>query len=211
VTTRRQFLRTTGFTAAALTIGSAVLPIDDLLAPASAQQVKLDDGDYAAFAETVELAAAGAYGPLRARLTNAAALAATAAAAQHHQAHANAIGPLAGKKRVGKPNPGLLRALTDQIGYAANETAVIQVAYDLENALAATHLFLLDSYEGKDPLTSSGSILPVEAGHAVLLGLALGKAAKDITAPDTAGTGFETQDKHVDPATFPAVPVAAKK
>src|SRR5688500_17101662 len=61
---RRAFLRRASTAGMAITIGSAVLPLGGLVAPAAAQdeaEAELDDNDRAAFAQSVELAAAEIY------------------------------------------------------------------------------------------------------------------------------------------------------
>ena len=202
---RRRFLRDVGLSGAALTIGSAVLPIDKLLAAAGAQEVVLTSADLAAFAETLELAGASLYGAMRGRLARPQAVSAITAFQKHHQDHANAIGPAAGDKRVSKPNQLLLPTLTDQLNRAQGENAVLKVAYDFENALAATYLNIIDEITDAAALKLAASIMPVEAQHAVVLGGLISRPAKELTAPDSSGLGFESEDRRLDPAQFPTV------
>ncbi|HZN13323.1 MAG TPA: ferritin-like domain-containing protein [Acidimicrobiales bacterium] len=204
--TRRRFLRGVGASTAALTVGPVVLPMTRLLTAAGAQQAAAPTAaELASFAESIELAAASLYGSLRPRLTRPAAVAAATAYARHHQDHANLIGAAAGDKRTGKANMLLLPTLNDQLGQARNENDVIKVAYDLENSLASTYLFIVGSITDAGVLKSAASVLPVEAQHAVVLGTLIGKSTTELTAPDKDHLGYESEDKHLDPAVFPTV------
>jgi hypothetical protein len=71
------------------------------------------------------------------------------------------------------------------------------VAFDLENAAAATYLFALGALADVSALKLTASILPVESQHAIVLGTALGKPLKDLVP------SFQTVDAKVDPAKFP--------
>jgi hypothetical protein len=194
---RRSFLRQAGIGAGALTIGSSVLTFRSLL-PAAAQEKELTDGDIAAFAESVELAAVEAYkaaagsGKLEAAVVEVGTM-----FAGHHAEHAKAFGGASGGKAKGKPNAKLLAAVGDQLKEAKDQKGILQIAYDLEEAAAATYLFGLGALKSKGALQLAASILPVESQHAVVLGSALGKPATDYVPT------FQTSDKAVDPAKFP--------
>jgi hypothetical protein len=202
---RRRFLVGAGLSTAAVAIGPAVLPMGRLLHAAGAQETAPTPQELAAFAETVELAAASLYGTLRGRVSRPAAVAAITAYTKHHLDHANAIGPSAGDKRTGKPNVVLLPTLTDQLGEANSENAVLKVAYDLENSMASTYLFIVDSIKDPAGLKLAASILPVESQHATVIGTLIGQSTTAITAPDKDQLGYESEDKHLDPAAFPTV------
>jgi rubrerythrin len=194
-TDRRSFLRKAGLGAGALTIGSSVLSFSNLL-PAGAQE--LTDGDIAAFAESVELAAVEAYkaaagsGKLQPAVVEVGTM-----FAGHHQEHAGAFAGASGGKAKGKPNAKLLTAVGDQLKAASDQAAILTIAYDLEEAAAATYLFALGALKTEAALQLSASILPVESQHAVVLGSALGKPATEYVP------SFQTSDKAVDPAKFP--------
>lgn len=197
-TDRRSFLRKAGIGAGALTIGGTALSITNLL-PAGAQEEKeLTDGDIAAFAESVELAAVEAYkaaagsGKLQPAVVEIGTM-----FAGHHQEHAGAFAGASGGAAKGKPNAKLLTAVGDQLKGAADQAAILQIAYDLEEAAAATYLFALGALKSKAALQLSASILPVESQHAVVIATALGKSASDYLP------SFQTSDKAVDPAKFP--------
>jgi len=192
---RRDFLRKATVGAGALVVGSSVLTMAGLL-PAGAQT--LDDGDISAFAESVELAAVAAYkaaagtGKLQAAVVDVGTM-----FAGHHGEHAKAFGGAAGAKATGKPNPKLLEAVGGQLSGAQDQAAILKIAFDLENAAAATYLFALGALKTPAALKLTASILPVESQHAVVLGSAMGKSLSDVVP------SFQTQTGAVDPTKFP--------
>lgn len=198
LTDRRSFLRKAGIGAGALTIGGTALSFSSLLPAGAQEEKKLTDGDIAAFAESVELAAVEAYkaaagsGKLQPAVVEVGTM-----FAGHHQEHAGAFAGASGGKATGKPNAKLLTAVGDQLKGAKDQAAILQIAYDLEEAAAATYLFALGALESEAALQLSASILPVESQHAVVLGTAMNKPASDYLP------SFQTSDKAVDPAKFP--------
>ena len=196
-TARRTFLQRAGITGATVAVGSALLPISGLIASAGAQS--LDDGDIAAFAESVELAAVQAYtlAAQSGKVTTKAVLDAATTFAGHHKEHAGAFGGAAGSKATGKANAALLAALGPQLSAAADEKAVIEFAYGLENAAAATYLFAIGALTSSAALALTASILPVEAQHAIVLGSVNGKTLADMIPK------FETKDLALDPTKYP--------
>ena len=197
---RRSLLRSGVLGAGAVTIGGSVLSFASLL-PAAAQEKppELADDDIAAFAESVELAAVEAYraavatGKLQSPVLEVATM-----FAGHHAEHAKAFGGAAGSKASGKANPKLLEAIGGQLKAAKDPKAILGVAFDLENAAAATYMFALGALKSRAALALTASVLPVESQHAVVLGTALAKT------PDDLIPAFETAEKAIDPAKFPA-------
>ena len=198
---RRDFLRRAAIGGAALTIGPAVLPVRELIAPAVAQDAEpeLADDDLAAFAESIELAAAQLHRQAAAggEVASPAAVEASITFAAHHEEHARAFAATAGAKATHQPNPRLAQVAGDQIRDARDEAAVLRILFDLENAAASSHLFALGEFESPDAARLSASVMPVESQHAVALGSAMGLPL-DRVIPE-----FETQDKRIDPAQFP--------
>lgn len=197
---RRKFLTGVGAAGAGgalLTIGNAVSPVGSLLSPAGAQA--LTDTDIAVFAASVEYAAVAAYGAAAdsGKVTTPAVGEAAALFADHHQQHGDAFAAFAGT--TPDANPGLLEMVGGQIGDAADENAIVEIAFGVENAAAATYLFALGVLEDQAAIDATASILPVEAQHAVALGFVLGKALDD---PDLMPS-FETSDNALDPAALP--------
>jgi rubrerythrin len=194
---RRRFLLGAGIGGFAVTIGTSVVPAWRLLAPAVAQE--LADDDLVAFAESVELAAVEAYRAAGAggKIKNRALADALTTFAGHHREHAVALAAVSGGKATGRPNRKLLDTVVGQLTSARDEKAVIGLAFDLENAVAATYVSALGALDSPQAMALTASILPVESQHATTLGSALAKQGEDLVPP------FETKDKALDPTTFP--------
>ena len=196
---RRQFLAGVGLGGAVLSIGSAILPMRKLVGPAFAQAAP-SDADIATFAASVEYAAVEAYKAAAASgkvKTKAVLDAATAFAAQHQQ-HGDAF-KAAGTNKSVAANKALLETVGGQLTKAADEKAVVELAYGLENSAAATYLFALGVLQTPAAYEAVASVLPVEAQHAIALGFVLGKPLTDPSLMPA----FEKQDGFVDPAKFP--------
>jgi len=199
-----------------VTIGSVTLPASRLLPAAFAQEEAkpLTDEELAGFAESIELAAVAAYGAAvgSGMLKNSAVVQAATTFSGHHREHATAFAALAagkgGTKATGKPNPGVLQAVGDQIREASSEAGVIKVALDMENAASATYLFALGALKDTARAQLAASVLPVEAQHAVVLGQALGLDLSKATDNDVV-PAFETVTRAIAPDKFPVA--GAKK
>jgi hypothetical protein len=157
------------------------------------------DAGIAAFAQSIELALGQTYAAIAAtgRVTTAPAVEATAAFAAHHEEHARALGPVAGNRATSVPNRRLVDRFRTRIQRAADESALLEIALELENRTSSTYLFALSALEATEALRVSASILPVESQHAVALATLLGKPPGD-TFPT-----FETQDQALKPDQFP--------
>ncbi len=199
-TSRRRFLAGTAGGGALLTIGSVVAPVSRLLLPAAAQGAPGVE-DLAVFAASVEYAAVAAYGAAAdsGKVTTPAVGEAATLFADHHQQHGDAFAGLVQRDDI-EPNPGLLDAVGGQVAGAADEAAVLEIAYGVENAAAATYLFALGVLDDVEASQAMASILPVEAQHAITLGFVLGKPLDD----ETLMPPFETTDAALDPAEYPA-------
>ena len=199
-TSRRRFLAGAAGGGALLTIGSAGTPIGRLLSPAAAQDAPSVE-DLAVFAASVEYAAVAAYGAAAesGKVTTPAVGDAATLFADHHQQHGDAFAGIVQRDDI-EANPGLLEAVGGQIADAPDEAAVLEIAYGVENAAAATYLFALGVLDDVTAAEAMASILPVEAQHAITLGFVLGKPLDD----DTLMPSFETTDAALDPAELPA-------
>lgn len=194
---RRMFIRDVGIGSAAITMGSAILPVSRLM-PAAFAQGELTDTDIAAFAQSVELAAVAAYEAAAGRdLLDAATVEVATMFAGHHQDHADAFGAVAGDAAPDTANMAVLDAFGPMIEEAADAAALLQIAYDLEEGAAATYVFALGALEDPANAAATATILPVEAQHAVVLGQALELDAADYLPP------FETDERALDPAMYP--------
>src|SRR5205085_7812250 len=175
----RDLALTAAVAGAAVTLGSTVLPLNRLV---SASAADLDDATIAAFAASVEYTAVAAYKAAAAsgKVTTPAVGAAAMLFASHHKEHGDAFQSASGGK-IAKDatNPKLLKALSDQLTAAKSEKDVVKIAYDTENAAAATYLFALGALQSADALKLTASILPIESAHAVVLAGVLGLPATD--------------------------------
>lgn len=196
---RRRFVRDAG-AGLALVVGAVAIPVGGLVSAASAQT--LDDVAIAKFAESVELAAVAAYtaAAQSGKVHTPAVLVAATTFASHHADHAKAFGAFAGDALSAVPNPGILQAVGDQIRSAADEAAILEVAFATENAAAATYLFAIGALTSATALAATASIMPVEAQHAAVLGYVLGKDPKTDT---TYLPPFQTIDEALMSSKFP--------
>ncbi len=195
---RRSFLKKAAVGGAAITFGSALVPVSSLLSAAGAQE--LDDQSIAVFAESVELAAVAAY-EAGAPLLSAEVLPVAQTFLQHHQEHAQAFASLAGDAATGQANAALLEALTPTIGGLASEADVLGFAKTVENQAVATYAFALTALQSPEAASGTATILPVESAHAAALSFALGEGP-DMWFPFGA---FESADiaQGINPADFP--------
>ncbi|MDQ1372688.1 MAG: hypothetical protein QOJ09_26, partial [Actinomycetota bacterium] len=162
ITSRRTVLRRVLTGGAVVTIGSAVVPAAGLFEPAAAQTeaAKLTEPELAAFAAGVELAAATAYDQAAAHL-GPALQQAVAGFGGHHREHAGRFAAAAGGKATGAANPHLTQLVGDQLRDAPNEQAAAKILFDLESALAGTHLYAIGQSTSAPALQLTASVLPV--------------------------------------------------
>jgi rubrerythrin len=200
---RRDFLIRSALATTAVTVGSQVLPIGRLFTGIAGAQA-LTDQDIAAFAASIEYAAVETYKAAAGTgkvTTKAVADAATSFAGQH-KAHGDAFaGASGGKISKDTPNATLVKSLSTQLGLAADETDVVELAFMVENAAAATYQFAMGALMDANAQKLAASILAIEAGHAAVLGQVLynGDATKDKTWLPA----FQTEAGFIDPAKTP--------
>lgn len=197
---RRRFMKQVGLGSVMFTMGSAFLPASRLMPAAWGQGdegAPLDDLTIAIFAEQVELAAVAAYEAAAGTgLLDATAVEVGTLFATHHGDHAGAFASLAGADATGTPNQAILDAFGPMIAEAADQAAILEIAFQLEQGAASTYHFALGVL-GADAAALTSTILPIEAQHAVVLGGVLGKEPADYLPP------FETSDEALDPTTYP--------
>ena len=175
----RRFVTRTGIVGAAAVAAPLLLP-RGLSSRVAAQG--LDDQTIAGYAQSIELAAVAAYTAAAAALTSA-----TLPVAQlflgHHQAHADAFGAVAGDKAATGPNATLVAAVTPILESITDETGALEFALVLENQAAYTYAAALTLLQDPAYTAATATILPIEAQHAVVLGLALGKSWMPCSRP----------------------------
>ena len=166
---------------------------------------RLDDQSIAGYAQSVELAAVAAYSAA-APVLSAGTLPVAQLFMKHHQQHADAFGAVAGSKAVTAPNKTLIAAVTPTLQAIKDEMGALEFAFMLENQAAYTYAAALTLLQDAAYAAATATILPIEAQHAVVLGLALGK---EVTAVFPTGA-FESASlgdgsdplKGLDPAVF---------
>jgi hypothetical protein len=204
---RRRFITGAALGGAALSVGSAFLPVSSLFAPAGASAIAaITDADMAAFAESLELAAFAAYGTI-APVLSAATIEVATVFASHHQAHAEAFARVSAGKAKGKPNAKLVTALTPALSAVKDEAGALEFAFVLENQTAETYAFALTVLMDEAAYTGTATILPIESAHAGVLAAALGKPL-DAMFPTGAFMAAEVGDgtdikQGIDPDTYP--------
>ena len=114
----------------------------------------------------------------------------------HHRQHAQATGSLAGVEAVKEPNASLVAAFVPQFQTAAAEQDLLRLAYQIENAAAATYAAALAHLSGTDPAAMLASILPIESRHAIVLGQALGLGVRDLAPTIENVKNAATPDKY---------------
>ncbi len=169
---RRNLFKKAAVGGGVLTAAAAFSPISGFL-PSAWAQAAPSDADLAKFAQSVELAAVAAYkaaagtGKLDATATAVGTL-----FASHHQDHADSFNPILGDQKVTQPNQKVVSTFGPQIQGAADQAAILQIAYKIEEAAASTYLFGLGAI-GIEGAALLATILPVESQHATVLGTVL--------------------------------------
>jgi hypothetical protein len=136
----------------------------------------------------------------------------------HHQQHADAFGAVAGADARPKANEKLVAFVTPTLNTVAQGVkdggkgteeltgAVLEFARVLENQAAYTYAAALTLLQSADYAKATSTILPIEAQHAAVLAIALGKGPDAIFptgAFESAALGDGTDPlKGLDPATF---------
>ncbi len=202
---RRDFLIRSAVATTALTIGSQVLPMGSLFSGVAGAQT-LTDADIAAFAASLEYTAVAIYAAAQGtgKLTTKAVTDAAASFAAQHKAHGDAFAAMStGKIAPDTTNKTLLTALSTQLSQTGTEMDVVRLAFGVENAAAATYQFALGALEGATYKQLTASILPIEAGHAAVLGqvLFMGDTKKDLEKAWL--PSFQTEAGFVDPTKHP--------
>jgi Ferritin-like domain len=88
----------------------------------------------------------------------------------HHAAHATALGTLAADQATSTANATLLSHVTPQINAATTAQQIYQIAFSLEQSMAATHQQLIATAANWQSAATIATLEPVEAQHAVVWG-----------------------------------------
>jgi hypothetical protein len=124
----------------------------------------------------------------------------------HHTDHAEAFGSVAGSNATKTPNAKLVAALGPSIAALKTEKDALEFAFVVEGQAAYTYAAALTLLQDPAYAAATASILPIEAQHQVVLGLALGKSVTDVFptgAFESSALGDGTDPlKGLDPAVF---------
>ena len=90
------------------------------------------------------------------------------------------FGAVAGSQRPTGPNQKLVTVLGPALQGITDEMGALGFAFTLENQAAYTYAGALTLLQDPAYAAATSTILPIEAQHAVVLGLALGKPVADV-------------------------------
>jgi hypothetical protein len=152
------------------------------------------------FAQSIEYAASDLYDEGIPKLSDDSAQIALTFS-RHHQAYAQQIGGLLGRRAPGIANRTLLRERTAAFS-ASSEDEVLRAMYELEISLAASYSAVLGQLRGTDGAALVASIQPIEARQAVVWGQALGLGDEDLMP---VLEGDEPGATLITPAQYPVV------
>jgi hypothetical protein len=177
-----------------------------LLEPVQAPAPTAYDTDYAAFAESIELAIVSLYNGTLLKLTGEN-VATAARFRDHHQDHARAYASLAAGKAKGAPNATLLFEKASAIPGLADEPTALSFLVALENQMAETYAYGLSLLTTPEVYRRVVTTLPVESQHAAVLGTILQLPPQElfITGPfenASVGDGSDAR-RGFDMAAFP--------
>ncbi len=193
---RRRFLTQAAAGGAVLAIGSSLVPFGRLV-PAALGQEPSGDLALANFAQSVERAAVSAYGAaIETGKLSDTAVGVSEMFADHHDDHANALQAAAADEQV-EANVLVLQEFAPMISDAEDEAGILTVAFQIEEAAAATYLFALGEVEDASTAGLLATILPVESQHATVLASLLGTPALALEE------AFVSQDSALNPDEFP--------
>lgn len=197
-TNRRTFLTRAAFGGALVGVGAAAGPFG-LFAPAAGAQdaplatvegsAPITNATFAAFAVPLEMAAVLAYQQVLGSERLDGAWADLALDFQGH--HQTVVDALTAQLEEGladpEANPVLLDEVTAAIDGAGSQEAVLLSLSELEDTIAATHLYCLGGLDDPSLAKVVAQVLAVESQQAATMGLAGGVATEELT-PSAAGT-----------------------
>lgn len=155
----------------ALAMGASMVPMGELLAGAAEGDDVSPELEFLLFMTSVEKAMAELYtAAISTRKLDSDGIALATSYQGHHTQHASALAELitaAGGTVPEAGNDGLVTTYRPQIQSAPDGPAVAGIFAELENALAATHLAGFGEFTSDAIAGTVGSILPIEAQHAL--------------------------------------------
>lgn len=200
-TTRRTFLTRTAVGGALVTAGAMAIPMTGLISAAGARPGEigtLKDEDFAAFATPLELAAVQAYtaavdtGSLDKEWTDLALV-----FQRHHQDVADTLITLLPDTAAAPvADVDFAKKATDAIAAAGDQNALLLALSEVEDTLAATHLFGIANLIERSTSKIVTQVLTVEGQQAALLAVAAGTPIAEVTpATSTDDAALPLPDK----------------
>ena len=187
-TTRRTFLTRTAMGGALVTAGALALPVGGMVTAAGARPGKigtLKDADFAAFAAPLELAAVAAYSAALQTGTLDDAWTDLALSFQsHHQAVADTLITFLGADAEAPVlEAAFAKKASDAVAAASDQNGILLALSEVEDTLAATHLFGVGKLVEKSTAKTVTQVLAVEGQQAALLAVAAGTPIPEVTPP----------------------------
>jgi len=207
-TSRRGLLVKAGAGGALLSLGALAGPVSQFVPAAFAKD--LDDATIVAFFASLEFALAETYQTILDSGTLTTSARKTARTFQaHHIDHGRAVNDIIAPPSAAasgsaptittteKPNAKVVDFYDAKLKAATGEKELLDVAYSMEEAAAATYLSALGLLQDQSDAELAATILPVESQHAVVLGEALNKPVTDYMPP------FQNDLLALDPSEYP--------
>ncbi|MDQ6697992.1 MAG: ferritin-like domain-containing protein [Actinomycetota bacterium] len=192
---RRSLLAKAGAGGALLTLGAMTGPVSRFL-PAAAAATDPESA-LVMFAASMEFAVVAAYQSMLDSSKLSGGAAKTARTFQgHHRDHGRAFNAIT-LVTTEKPNAKIVAAFKPKLKAASNEKGLLEVAYTIEEDLAATYLSTLGILADKSNAGVVASILPVESQHAVVLAQVVKKKIGEYMPP------FQNDKLALDPSAYP--------
>jgi hypothetical protein len=192
---RRSLFLKAGAGGALLTLGAMAGPASRFVPAAWAKDP--DDSTIMLFDASLEFAVVAAYQTaLDSKKLTAATRKTLATFQGHHRDHGRAFNEIT-LVTAEKPNSKVLATFTPKVKGAADEKALLQVMYGIEEQLAATYLSNLGVLQDKSNAGVVASILPIESQHAVVLGQLLAKQVAEYLP------SFQNDRDALDPSAYP--------
>ena len=175
------------------TAAGSTVPVGNARAVLLVAPTLSGDDALVAFLRSVELAGTRLYAAAVPFVVTPAGRAALTAFASHHAVHAAGLATVGGGTAV-RANAALLANLSASMQTVRTEGDELSLLYSFEEQMAATYQWVAGRLVAPSVLGEAATILPVEAGHAVVLGTLLGKPMDGLIPPFQSDTGYLNPD-----------------
>jgi hypothetical protein len=198
-TTRRSFLARAALGGALVSVATAG-PLRSMLGVAGAQEAELEAADaldnetFAALAVPVELAAVLAYqAALEGDVLDETATTNARMFQAHHQTVVDALTPLLSEDASApRPDETVMSSSVEAIQGNDDQTAILTALAELEEVLAATHLYALGGLTDSSLGKTVAQVLTVENQQAVAMGRAADLDLVELTPAEASTDGART-------------------